>query len=464
MYNSFGFCINYELLQNSIGKNGIQMIKKSCTITTLGHNGVVKKISCFDIKNIDNTQYLIVPKFIGIKLYEKKIIDYTYNLENITDTIFESCLILNPNQRLVCDHITKIFLPCSIKSSCIIQSDPGTGKTYIAAGMIKILKKKTMFVVPNVYLLKQTVEVMKSLFPTSVVGCYYGLEKTDGDIIVSVINSALHYDNYKSIGFIILDEVHGYCSKTMSNIFNVVNSSYILGITATPNNRLDGFDKMLKWYIGDIVISKNIIGYNHDDTTFTTRVIQVNFNGLPKYTENVVSSTGTISVPHMITMIQSDPDRNNLIVRHATDLYLQGKNVFVFSDRRDHFHNLATLLKNTNTPFEAPELDIIKLMGGSTSQNIEDAKTYGRLILTTYQYSSTGVSIVKMNSIILATPRRNGLEQIIGRIYRLSGDQNIERVIIDIVDNRTCLKSQFYNRKKIYGIKNPVYEKQTYNV
>ena len=101
-------------------------------------------------------------------------------------------------------------------------------------------------------------------------------------------------------------------------------------------------------------------------------------------------------------------------------------------------------------------------MGGSSSQTIEDAKTYGRLILTTYQYSSTGVSIVKMNSLVLATPRRNGLEQIIGRIYRLSGDQNIERVIVDIVDNRTCLKSQFYDRKKIYDKKTPVYEKQKY--
>ena len=35
-------------------------------------------------------------------------------------------------------------------------------------------------------------------------------------------------------------------------------------------------------------------------------------------------------------------------------------------------------------------------------------------------------------------------------IYRLSGNNNIVRHIIDIIDNRLCLKSQFYARKKTY--------------
>ena len=463
MFNSFGFCIDYEKLIKKIGNNGVGIIKKSCTISTKCHNNIFKKLSCFDFKIIDNINYFIVPKFIGLKLAKKNIIEYEYKIEERKNITFDSStLILNNNQNIVCDEIKRKLLPCSILSSCIIQSDPGTGKTYIAAGMIKILQKKTIIIVPNVYLLKQTFEVMSELFPNNKIGCYYGLEKTDGDIIIAVINSALYYDKYETIGFVILDEVHGYCSKTMSNIFNVIHTQFILGITATPDIRLDGFDKMLNWYLGDIIIAKNIPGWNADDIKFTTRVIQVVYNGPPKFTESILSSTGIVSVPHMITMIQSDPDRNKIIINYAIELYQKGKNVFVFSDRRDHLHNLAELLKNTNIPFEAPELNIIKLMGGSSSQTIEDAKTHGRLILTTYQYSSTGVSIVKMNSLVLATPRRNGLEQIIGRIYRLSGDQNIERVIVDIVDNRTCLKSQFYDRKKIYDKKTPVYEKQKY--
>ena len=52
---------------------------------------------------------------------------------------------------------------------------------------------------------------------------------------------------------------------------------------------------------------------------------------------------------------------------------------------------------------------------------------------------------------ILSTPRKSNMKQILGRIFRLRGDQKIKRYIIDLVDNRTCLKSQYYSRKKSYN-------------
>ena len=89
---------------------------------------------------------------------------------------------------------------------------------------------------------------------------------------------------------------------------------------------------------------------------------------------------------------------------------------FVFSDRRDHLHTLAIMLQKYNIDFEAPELEdekqIIKieetkklkgikeLMGGSTDEDIKQAKDIGRIIMTTYQYSGTGVSINKMNLLL----------------------------------------------------------------
>ena len=129
--------------------------------------------------------------------------------------------------------------------------------------------------------------------------------------------------------------------------------------------------------------------------------------------------------------------------------------MFVFSDRREHLHELASILNKYEIKFEAPEIDnklsgVTELMGGSTDEDIARAKKYGRIIMTTYQYSGTGVSINKMNSIILATPRRSNMRQILGRIFRLTSDASITRHIVDIVDNKICLKSQFYSRKKTY--------------
>ena len=55
-----------------------------------------------------------------------------------------------------------------------------------------------------------------------------------------------------------------------------------------------------------------------------------------------------------------------------------------------------------------------------------------------------------MTALVLVTPRRNGMRQIIGRILRRGSDENIVRQIVDIVDVCTVLKGQFAERKKIY--------------
>jgi len=96
------------------------------------------------------------------------------------------------------------------------------------------------------------------------------------------------------------------------------------------------------------------------------------------------------------------------------------------------------------------KIDPMALMGGATDEEITHAKEKTRIILTTYMYSSVGVSIDKMTALVLATGRRNNMKQISGRIFRRGGDHTVKRELIDIVDNRTSLKSQVYDRKVVY--------------
>ena len=42
------------------------------------------------------------------------------------------------------------------------------------------------------------------------------------------------------------------------------------------------------------------------------------------------------------------------------------------------------------------------------------------------------------------------MKQILGRIYRLTSDPKVVRHIIDIVDNRICLKVNFILEKNIH--------------
>ena len=469
-----GVMLDYRTLERKIGAAGVKKIKKIFTIVTLGHNNTSKMISACKIigtaGNVDGPCYISIPRFGGFMLQRMGIVENINNrLLAGEDRDFSNAkYILTDNQAVILGYLMKtIYTPENIKlgsSSTILQMDPGHGKTYQVLGLMSRIKKKTFIIVPNTYLLKQWGDIVSAAFPSLMVGYYYGTKKVDGDIIISIINSALNYKEYSKCGLIVYDEVHMYCSKKFASIFSTAQAACCIGITATPFDRIDKFDPVAHWALGQVIKSSSVPGWNTTASEFNTKVTRVIYGGPPEHTKVIESAAGIVSVPLMINQLQLDPHRNALIVAYAIKMYLSGLNVFIFSDRREHLHLLAKLLEDAKICFEAPELNdaaapelngatmttIKKLMGGSTDEDIKMATSVGRIIMTTYQYSGTGVSINKMNALILATPRKSGMKQILGRIYRLSGDQSITRRIVDIVDNRICLKSQFYVRKKTY--------------
>jgi superfamily II DNA or RNA helicase len=327
--------------------------------------------------------------------------------------------------------------------------------------MIAKLKTKTLIIVPNTYLLKQWAQLLIQLFPNNKIGEYYSKSKIDGDIVVSIINSCIQdkfqyknaeeelsiKDYYKQFNFILLDECHMYCTQTFGEVFNRIQSTYMLGLSATPDERLDGFDTVARYHLGDIIDVENIEDYNKEDIKFTSNVKIIKYNGPDEFAQVVINEKNNmINVPAMISNFIIDEHRNSLIVNETIKLLGNNHNIFIFSDRRSHLQILSELLVDkVNTDHK------IILYGGSTDDDIELAQKNSKIILTTYQYSSTGVSISKMDALILSTPRRNNMTQIIGRIFRLNKEtQGNLRSIIDIVDNKNPLKFQFNSRKSAY--------------
>jgi superfamily II DNA or RNA helicase len=487
---SVGVLMEYQLMLKKVGMDGIRQIKKIFTIKTPGFNNTIKQISSFKLVNITNKEFIIIPRFGGFMLQSVGLI--TEVLKNKLKSgedrqLTMSNTIFTNNQKIIISHLEQnIFTEenkLNGKSSTILQMDPGYGKTYIAVGLINKIQKKTFIVVPNTYLLKQWVDVLTKCFPQNTIGYYYGAKKLDGDIIVSIINSALTYPDYSACGLIVYDEVHMYCSTAFAEIFTKAQCINCIGITATPVNRIDKFDKIAHWALGKVIYANKVDGWNQGDISFKSNVVRVIYNGPESHTKILESASGIVSVPLMVNQLCEDPYRNQLIVNYALKLHAAGSNVFIFSDRREHLKILSDLLNSHKITHEVPELEpltktktktktkakassktktqkenpkyikdmkVFKLIGGSSNLDIENANTNGRIIMTTYQYSGTGVSINKMNALILATPRKSNMTQILGRIYRLSGDQTILRHIIDIVDNKTCLKSQYYVRKKSF--------------
>ena len=108
---------------------------------------------------------------------------------------------------------------------------------------------------------------------------------------------------------------------------------------------------------------------------------------------------------------------------------------------------------------------IKRLVGGSNCEEIDNAKINSNVILSTYAFLGTGISIPKLNCLIFLTSRRSELKlkQFCGRIFRLNTPNiKIKRIIIDIVDQRSVFKNQYYARRKYYISENYEFETRKY--
>ena len=70
-----------------------------------------------------------------------------------------------------------------------------------------------------------------------------------------------------------------------------------------------------------------------------------------------------------------------------------------------------------------------------------------RILLGTYALVNEGFNLPKLNCLLFATPR-SSITQAIGRIYRKVHE--IRPIIIDIFDEFSIFKGQYYKRRKIY--------------
>jgi superfamily II DNA or RNA helicase len=427
---------------------------------------------------------LYIPKF-GSLLLKKKFAEISYENKILPQNPLPNMTYLgkfNGNQKLIFDDIVankfNIDRMQNGKAGLILNLDAGQGKTFLAMSIIGYLKCRTLVVTHNSSILDQWVKLLTEYFPNSKIGQYYGKKKIYGDIVVGVINSLVQpeiklsdmptepEEFYKNFDLVILDEAHEYCSKTRSHIYKIAQCPYMLGLSATPHDRLDSLDKINHWGIGSIYVASDVKNYTTKDIAFTGQVTKVCYSGPNEYTESIVNeANGLISVPLMIGSLCDDPYRLDMIVELTLEQHRKKLDVLVFADRRSYLETIRLALEKKSLESQIVtddselasmenKLEAMRLVGGSSSADMALASKDKTIILSTYQYFGTGCSVPRLNAVILATPRKSKSRQFIGRIFRIGSDYSTERQIIDVVDTRTTLKNQWYERKKYYDEKN----------
>lgn len=434
---------------------------------------------------LTDNEWLAVARFCGIKnILRKHIPKLDCNYVNKLNPGNDVNLELSPNvklyqhQTIACDYLlTNVYNEQKVNkglASCIFIMDTGMGKTFVALYLASIFKKKTLIILPNTVGFKDWLDCLKFCLPDVKIGQYYGKVKTSGDIILTTITSALsdnfklngqiipQYDFFKEFGFVIFDEVHDFASLERQKIFWRINGLYSLGITATPDERADKMDVVYYKHLGPIVRAVDIPEFNVLKTVWSGEVNVIKYAGPEEYTIRYTNSENWTDTGKMNKQLAEDPYRNNLIIKQITKLYECNMNVYVFAEHRDFLTKLQNYLKLADISLIEESDDIKTFMGGASPEDKARCENEAKIILTTYSYSKQSLSIKKMNAIIFATPRRNKMRQITGRITREGGNTEITRIIVDIVDIKTPLKKQFSDRKKVYLEKK--YNLQTQNI
>ncbi len=445
----------------------------------------------YKIINYGSFKVMELPRFSIKQLYNPKVQDAKRPIKKILydlpqheriesiDYIGQS----NPNQQIVVDHVVSQFETHPTIRGITIKVAPGLGKSFIAKDIINRMKLKTVIVVPNTYLLDQWVSLLTQYFPTTKIGTMYCKGKKDGDIIVGIINTMADLTEFemvekvwdetrkkhvrvktkmnlddilKEVGLMIFDESHMYVSKEFKKVFSRMWAHYTIGLSATPDCREDGLDVIHTSWLGPILDAETLEGFNAVQDTFESDVHVINYHALNEHCGFKVRDDGLMDYSSIVESIITDPNRNELVIDSIVELMNNQLYTFVFSNRRAHLEHLYELLENRlagqDAVLEMPEMDKkVILYGGSDENTIAEAKQVSTVVFTTYSYSSTGVSITKMNGLVLATPRKSNIKQIIGRIFRLGSDAGVRRVIVDISDSKLPLKSQLRKRIEAYN-------------
>lgn len=420
-------------------------LRKRYTFTALLPRGTphyVKPVSvslCSTFQNFFN-----VPRSIALlqqELGSAKIIDAqdTPHLPRPTPR-FRGTLDPKRNQVDAVHQCLTMLQTSSYGGGCLLSLPPGFGKTacalYISA---KLPAKRTLILVHTKILALQWKERVESFLENATVvlvnntqTCVNQDELAHATHVIVLLQTIVACTKKGSVAwlrnlhdFMLVDECHHICAKTLCKVVQTVGSRYRLGLSATIQ-RKDGLDDMLSVLIGPVA-------YACERRTCPGLIVHVK----PFKTKHV--SHATTFVQHLNELAQ-DTDRMTLILQTIRDLYSQKRYIIVLSDRLQMLDTIAKALQQDDDN----GIPIHMSIGGKTS---DPDMSLRPVILATYQFASEGLDIVELNTCVLATPRID-VKQSVGRILRSSDGKP---VVVDIVDDdRPMMKRQFSKRKQFY--------------
>ena len=308
---------------------------------------------------------------------------------------------------------------------------------------------KTAVICHTTDLMFQWKEEIQKLIPKAKIGLVQANKTiTEGrDIIIVSLKTLAQKEFppnlFDDIGLSIWDEVHLMTTQLFSKAFMKMITPYSFGLSATPF-RKDRCEKIFYNFIGSIAHYEKR-GPNSmvrvDCVVYKPKSLKIekNFKGDMLYTTTVVN-------------ICYNEERIKFLAEMITKVSSQiGRKILVLSEYVDHLKQLKDAImvaneKRLKTKLVARPITCGLYIGEMKNEERAESRDCD-VILGTYKIASVGMDIPSLNTLFLASPRKE-IEQSVGRIFRKAG--KLKPRIIDLIDDHNIFTAQARIRKDFY--------------
>jgi len=329
----------------------------------------------------------------------------------------------------------------------------GYGKTFMALRIALLLGYRFLIIVDKEFLMNQWKAEIERFLEGARVGILQAdavqIDQEKYDITIGMIQTICRrefpdgfFDEY---GTTIFDECHHLGASYFCKALQRIQTRYMLGLSATPD-REDGLSFVFESYLGDAVYKKT---QRDPDREAVVKAVWFTSED-PEYAEIPVNGRGEPITAKLLNQVADYEPRNQRIMRLIEE-YGQDRRRFLLllSDRISQLDWFYEKIQS-HPVLSANGFTVGYYIGGMKQSVLDQNAETCQMLLATYQMASEAFSVKKLNTVILATPRKN-VQQSTGRIFRERIDERkVPPHILDIVDTHECHKRRWYTRLKFY--------------
>ena len=344
-------------------------------------------------------------------------------------SIFNFFATLRPHQPSIINEALEQLIKWG---TTLLAVYPGAGKTLMSAYLASVLGGLTLVVYPIKVVETSWFNTFKDYTNAKI-----WLNDGTGNIpqccnIILTMDTQFHkipHAILKMVRILVIDEAHMFCVPSRIQCLLGTTPQYVIACTATPK-RSDGMQKILYSICGEHGV------FRKSPTPFAVYCLRTGIK-----TEIVVNKGGDPDWSKLVKDLCEDPLRNAYIV----DLVIKNHQhkIMILTWNKSHAKFLYEVLLKNNVSVDF-------LIGNKKSYHDS------RVLIGTIQKIGTGFdeqtfaedwSGQNSNMMILtgSTKSLSGLEQIVGRIFRVDFP-----TVIDLVDDNAICKRHWSERKKWY--------------